>query len=120
VSTSCGDVLAPGACCTVEIRFVPSQRGDRSGSLTVSDGTPVGRYQVHVRGVPVTSTAGNLAAGKPMTASGSVPGFPASNAADSNTDSYWESANNQFPLWLTVDLGSSASVSRVAFKINPG
>jgi len=120
VSTTCGDVLAPGASCTAEIRFVPSQRGDRSGSLTISDGTSAGRYQVHVRGVLVTSTVGNLAAGKPMTASGSVPGFPPSNAADSNTDTYWESPNNQFPQWLTVDLGSSQSVSRVAFKTNPG
>jgi hypothetical protein len=120
VSTSCGDMLAPGASCTVEIRFVPSQRGDRSGSLTISDGTPAGRYQVHVRGVLVTSTVGNLAAGKPMTASGSVPGFPASNAADSNTDTYWESTNNQFPQSLTVDLGSSVTVSRVALKTNPG
>jgi hypothetical protein len=120
LSTTCGDVLAAGASCTVEIRFVPSQRGDRSGSLTVSDGTSAGRYQVHVRGVLVTSTVGNLAAGKPMTASSEVPGFPASNAADSNTDTYWESTNNQFPQTLTVDLGSSVSVSRVAFKINPG
>ena len=120
LSTTCGDVLAPGASCTIEIRFVPTPRGDRGGSLTVSDGTPAGRYQVHVRGVLVTSTEGNLAAGKPMSASSEVPGFPPANASDSNTDTYWESANHQFPQTLTVDLGSSHSVSRVAFKLNGG
>jgi len=120
VSTTCGDELAAGASCTVTLRFVPTQRGDRSGSLTVSDGTSAGRYQVHVRGLLVTSTDGNLAAGKPMAASSEVAGFPASNAADSNTDTYWESRNGEFPQSLTVDLGAPASISRVAFKTNSG
>ena len=62
VSTTCADELAPGASCTVEIRFVPSARGDRSGSLTISDGTSAGRYQVHV---PACSSPARRATSRP-------------------------------------------------------
>ncbi len=118
VSTTCGDILAPGASCTAAIRFVPTQRGDRQGALTVSDGTPAGRYQVYVRGQVIATTVGNLAAGKPVTASSEHPGFPASNTTDSNTDTYWEGMG--FPASITVDLGESSAVARVQLKLNGG
>jgi len=104
----------------VTVRFVPSAQGDHTGALTVSDGTPAGRYQVYLQGSIVASTAGNLAAGRPMTASSNVDGFPASNADDSNTDTYWESAANAFPQWLAVDLGQTETVDRVALKLTSG
>jgi len=121
VSDTCGSELAVGASCTATIRFVPTPRGDRSGALTISDGTPAGRYQVYVRGQVIASTVGNLAAGRPVIASSEIAGCcAASNATDSNTDTYWESANNAFPQTLAVDLGSAVKVSRLVFKINPG
>ncbi len=120
LSTTCGDTLAPGASCTVEIRFVPTPRGDRGGSLTVSDGTSAGRYQVHVRGQVIASTVGNLAAGRPVTASSENASFPAANAVDSNTDTYWESLALTSPQNITVDLGSPVVVSRVVLKLNGG
>ena len=120
LTTTCGHSLAPGASCTVTVRFVPSAQGDHTGALTVSDGTPAGRYQVYLQGSIVASTAGNLAAGRPMTASSNVDGFPASNAGDSNTDTYWESAANAFPQWLAVDLGQTETVDRVALKLTSG
>ena len=120
LSTTCGDVLAPGASCTVEIRFVPTPRGDRGGSLTVSDGTPAGRYQVHVQGQVIASTVGNLAAGRPVTASSELAAFPAANAVDANTDTYWESLPLTSPQNITVDLGSAVTVSRVTLKLNGG
>jgi len=129
LSTTCGDtlapgapgaVLAPGASCTVAIRFVPTPRGDRGGSLTVSDGTPAGRYQVHVRGQVIASTVGNLAAGRPVTASSQNPCCVAANAVDSNTDTYWESLSLASPQNITVDLGSPVTVSRVVLKLNGG
>lgn len=121
VSDTCGTELAAGASCTATVRFVPTARGDRSGALTISDGTPAGRYQVYIRGQLITSTVGNLAAGRPVIASSEIAGCcVASNATDSNTDTYWESANNAFPQTLTVDLGSAVDVRRVAFKTNGG
>ncbi len=121
VSDTCGSKLAAGASCTATITFVPTRRGDRGGALTVSDGTPAGRYQVYVRGQVVGSTEGNLAANRPVTASSEVAGCcAAANATDSDVDTYWESASNAFPQTLTVDLGSAVDVKRLAFKINGG
>ena len=118
--STCAGVLAPGASCTVDIRFAPTARGDRNGSLTVSDGTPAGRYQVHVTGRVVTSTVGNLAAGRPVTASGSHDGFPAAAAVDSDTNTYWESPALTAPQSLTVDLGAPVTAGRVSLKLNGG
>jgi alpha-1,3-glucanase-like protein/F5/8 type C domain-containing protein len=118
VSTTCGAALAPGATCTATVRFVPTQRGDRQSALTISDGTPAGRYQIYVRGQVIAPTVGNLAAGKPVTASSAHADFPASNTTDSNTDTYWEGLG--FPVGLTVDLGESATVARVQLKLNGG
>jgi len=121
VSDTCGSKLAAGASCTATVTFVPTARGDRGGALTVSDGTPAGRYQVYVQGRVVANTAGNLAAGQPVIASSQIDGCcVAANATDSNTDTYWESTNNAFPQTLAVDLGSAVDVARVAFKTNPG
>jgi len=122
VSDTCGTELAAGASCTVVVRFVPTARGDRGGALTVSDGSPAGRYQTYVRGQVIgSSTVGNLAAGRPVIASSEVAGCcAAANATDSDTDTYWESVNNAFPQNLTVDLGSAVTVSRVAVKTNAG
>ena len=50
VSDTCGAYLAAGASCTATLSFVPTVRGDRGGALTISDGTPAGRYQVYVQG----------------------------------------------------------------------
>lgn len=60
----------------------------------------------------------NLALNKSVVASSTVNGAqPASAAVDGNQNSYWESANNVWPQQLTVDLGSSQSVSRVVLKL---
>jgi hypothetical protein len=39
---------------------------------------------------------------------------------DGNQGSYWESANNAFPQWVQVDLGSSQSASRVVLQLPSG
>ncbi|MFD0631934.1 carbohydrate-binding protein [Catenulispora yoronensis] len=61
----------------------------------------------------------NLALNKPATASGSVQSYGPGNAVDGNTSSYWESANNAFPQWIQVDLGSATSVGRVVLDLPP-
>ncbi|MFJ7215789.1 discoidin domain-containing protein [Amycolatopsis sp. NPDC098790] len=66
-----------------------------------------------------TQPSGNLALHKAISASASQGGFPASNAVDGDANSYWESANNAFPQSLTVDFGSTVSVSRLVLKLPP-
>jgi hypothetical protein len=59
----------------------------------------------------------NVAAGKTMTASSSNGAYTASNAGDGNQSTYWESANNAFPQWLQVDLGSATDTNKVVLKL---
>ncbi|MEV4385355.1 discoidin domain-containing protein [Micromonospora sp. NPDC049580] len=66
-------------------------------------------------GNPPTGT--NLAVGKPITASGYVHTFVATNANDNNVTTYWEGNGN--PSTLTVQLGANASLSQVVLKLNP-
>jgi hypothetical protein len=70
---------------------------------------------------PPASAAGpNLAAGKAVTASGFNDVYPAGNTTDGNQGTYWESANNAFPQWVQVDLGSSQSASRIVLQLPAG
>ncbi|MEU4773433.1 discoidin domain-containing protein [Micromonospora sp. NPDC023644] len=65
-------------------------------------------------------TGGNLAQGRPATATSTNQNYGAANAVDGNAASYWESANNAFPQALTVDLGAARSVDRVVLKLPAG
>src|SRR4051794_37071202 len=62
----------------------------------------------------------NLAAGRAASASSSTQTYVASNVTDGNQSSYWESANNAFPQWVQVDLGSAQSASRVVLQLPAG
>ncbi|MGW3889124.1 discoidin domain-containing protein [Micromonospora chokoriensis] len=62
-------------------------------------------------------TGSNLAIGKPITASGFVHTFVATNANDNNVATYWEGNGN--PSTLTVQLGANATLSQVVVKLNP-
>jgi hypothetical protein len=72
---------------------------------------------------PPTTTppapTGNLAAGRPVTATSQADVYGPGNTTDGNANSYWESSNNAFPQSLTVDLGQNRSVSRVVLKLPP-
>jgi uncharacterized protein (DUF2237 family) len=59
----------------------------------------------------------NLAAGKPVTASSTQPGYPAGNATDGDQGSYWESASGAFPQWIQVDLGRAAEVTELVLRL---
>ncbi|MFB9237637.1 discoidin domain-containing protein, partial [Plantactinospora siamensis] len=65
-------------------------------------------------------TGGNLALGRPATATSTTQTYLAGNAVDGNAASYWESANNSFPQSLTVDLGAARAVDRVVLKLPAG
>jgi F5/8 type C domain len=90
-----------------------------AGSLTLSAG-PI------LRSIPgSTATAAvlagpNLAAGKSTSASSATQTYVASNVTDGNQGTYWESANNAFPQWVQVDLGSAQSASRVVLQLPLG
>ncbi|GAA0571296.1 glycosyl hydrolase [Kribbella sandramycini] len=59
----------------------------------------------------------NLAQGKPITASGFVHTFVATNANDDNVTTYWEGNGN--PATLTTQLGSNADLSSIVIRLNP-
>jgi hypothetical protein len=63
--------------------------------------------------------ATNLALGKATSESSHTQGYGSPNAVDGNAGSYWESANNAFPQWVQVDLGSAANVGRIVLKLPP-
>lgn len=62
---------------------------------------------------------GNLAQGRPATASGHAQAYTAAKAVDGDADTYWESTDNAFPQWLQVDLGSASDVSRIVLALPP-
>ena len=62
----------------------------------------------------------NLAAGKPTSESSHTDVYPSSNVTDGNQTTYWESANNAFPQWVQVDLGSAQSASRIVLQLPAG
>jgi serine/threonine-protein kinase len=62
---------------------------------------------------------GNLARGRPATASSQIGGYPSGSAVDGNANSYWESVNKVFPQSLTVDLGQNRSIVRLVLRLPP-
>ncbi len=60
----------------------------------------------------------NVAAGKPVTATGSTFTFMPSNATDGSVTTYWEGSAT-YPQNLTVALGSNQIITAVNVKLNP-
>ncbi|KIF66526.1 xylosidase [Streptomyces sp. AcH 505] len=66
-----------------------------------------------------TQPTGDLALRRPATASSTTQSYGPGNAVDGNAGTYWESANNAFPQWLQVDLGSAYTVKRLVLALPP-
>ncbi|MFI6325561.1 chitosanase [Nonomuraea sp. NPDC050556] len=63
---------------------------------------------------PTSQPGGVISQGKPATASSTEgSGFEAGKAVDGSTTTRWSSAEGVDPQWIRVDLGSSATISRV-------
>ena len=45
--------------------------------------------------------------------------YGSSNAVDGDPNTYWESANNAFPQWLQVDLGTATATKRIVLTLPP-
>ena len=116
-TNTCGASIAAGASCTVNVTFRPTASGTRTGTLSVSSSASNSPTAVALSGTGAGSTSTNLAAGKPTSESSHTDVYPSSNVTDAEQNSYWESANNAFPQWVQVDLGSAQSASRIVLQL---
>ncbi|MEV6924478.1 carbohydrate-binding protein [Dactylosporangium sp. NPDC051485] len=64
-----------------------------------------------------TQPPSNLAAGRPTTESSHNQTYGSGNVTDGNQGSYWESANNAFPQWVQIDLGSAQKATKVVLQL---
>jgi hypothetical protein len=103
----------------VTVRFTPTSSGTRTGAVTITSNANNSPTSVGLTGSGI-GTDTNIALGRPATASSSVNGALTPNlATDGDANTYWESANNAFPQWIQVDLGTTYSVGKVTLKLPP-
>ncbi len=115
-----GQQLSPGDVIQQVVTFTPTAQGPQSAVYSITGDDGQGAILVQLTGTGVTGTGTtNIAAGKPTSASTTQGGYPSSNVTDPDANSYWESANNAFPQWIQVDLGSSTSIGKVTLKLPP-
>jgi hypothetical protein len=117
---NCGSTIAAGASCTVEVSFRPTASGSRTGTLTIASNATNSPTTVALSGTGAGTTPTNLAAFKPTSESSHTDVYPSSNVTDADQNTYWESANNAFPQWVQVDLGSAQSASRIVLTLPAG
>jgi hypothetical protein len=84
-------------------------------TVTAGAGYTVGTPSGSTGTIQNDDASGNLALGRPATASTSYSGLPPSNATDGNTGSRWSSqfSDNE---WIYVDLGSTFTIHRVVLR----
>ncbi|MBM9508923.1 choice-of-anchor D domain-containing protein [Actinacidiphila acididurans] len=119
-TNTCGTSIAAGASCAVTVTFKPTASGTRTGAVTITSNASNSPTSIALSGTGAGTTSTNLAAGKATSESSHTDVYPSSNVTDGNQSSYWESANNAFPQWVQVDLGSAQSVSRVVLQLPAG
>ncbi|QMU71344.1 discoidin domain-containing protein [Streptacidiphilus sp. P02-A3a] len=120
-TNTCGATLAAGASCTASVTFTPSVSGAATGTLTVAGNATGSPLTVALSG---TGTSGStppvdLALNQPVTASSTTSGYPAGNAVDGNTSSYWQGGSGSWPTTLTADLGVTDSISSLGIDLPP-
>ncbi|HXL95538.1 MAG TPA: discoidin domain-containing protein, partial [Streptosporangiaceae bacterium] len=118
-TNNCGSSIAANGSCTVNVTFAPTSGGTLTGTLSVASSAPESPLTVALSGTGVTSTT-NLALNQPITASSDASGYPATNANDGNSSSYWESLDGAaYPQTLTVNLGSVQSIGSITLDLPP-
>ncbi|HXL87732.1 MAG TPA: choice-of-anchor D domain-containing protein [Streptosporangiaceae bacterium] len=111
--------IAVNASCTVTVSFKPTTSGTNTGTLTVTSNANNSPTTVSLTGSGIGSTT-NIALNQPITASSDASGYPATNANDGNTSTYWESLDGAaYPQTLTVNLGSVQSIGSVTLDLPP-
>jgi hypothetical protein len=116
-TNTCGTSIAAGASCSVSVTFTPTASGSRTGNVTITSNASNSPTTVALSGTGASPTSTNLAAGKATSESSHTQTYVSSNVTDGNQSTYWESANNAFPQWIQVDLGSAQSASRVVLQL---
>ena len=113
---STGHTFAPADGNTVTVTFPATNTRFVRVDITANTGAASAQVsELEVYGARVSID--NLSLGKTMTESSHSQNYVASNANDGNQGTYWESVNNAFPQWLTVDLGAAVQVNRVVVKL---
>jgi hypothetical protein len=118
-TNTCGTSIAAGASCTVNVSFRPTASGSRTGSLTITANATNSPATVALSGTGAGTTSTDLAAGKATSESSHTDVYGSARVTDNDQATYWESANNAFPQWVQVDLGSAQSASRVVLQLPP-
>ncbi|MET7398601.1 choice-of-anchor D domain-containing protein [Dactylosporangium sp. NPDC005572] len=118
-TNNCGSI-AVGASCVVNVSFRPTATGTRTGTLTITSNASNSPTTVSLTGTGGSTAPVNLAAGRPTAESSHVQVYTSANITDGDQGSYWESANNAFPQWVQVDLGSAQSASRIVLQLPAG
>ncbi|WP_344618398.1 discoidin domain-containing protein [Dactylosporangium salmoneum] len=68
--------------------------------------------------LPAQAAGGpNLASGRTATSSSTNGANGIGNINDGNQASYWESANNSWPQWAQIDLGSAKNIDQIKLKL---
>jgi parallel beta-helix repeat protein len=116
-TNTCGTSIAAGGSCTVSVTFRPTASGTRTGTLTVASDASDNPLTVALTGTGSGTVSTNLAAGKATAESSHTDVYPSSHVTDGDQNSYWESANNAFPQWVQVDLGSAQSIGKVVLQL---
>ncbi|MEU8437033.1 family 20 glycosylhydrolase, partial [Streptomyces sp. NPDC029216] len=90
--------------------------GSPKPAAAYAEFTPLAAAVGHNPAWPAAGQAGNLAQGRPTTASSTeTAAFPAAAATDGDPGTRWSSAYRD-PQWLQVDLGTARNVGRVVLR----
>jgi hypothetical protein len=116
INSSGGQDFTSGNNNTVTINFTATSTRYVRVNVTANTGWAAAQLSaLEVYGAATSSS--NLALGKATSESGHSDVYGSGNVVDGNQGSYWESANNSFPEWVQVDLGSAVAVNRVVLKL---
>jgi hypothetical protein len=115
-TNNCIGTVAAGASCTVNVSFRPTASGTRTGTVTITSNASNSPTTIGLSGTGASGST-DLALGKATSESSHTQVYGSSNVNDGNQSTYWESANNAFPQWVQVDLGSAQSASRIVLQL---
>jgi len=102
-TNNCSTLAVDGSC-TVTVGFTPSTAGANPGTLTITSNATDTPTTAALSGNGISLTT-DLASAGTLTAGSTESGFPASNANDGNTSTYWESSDGAgYPQTLTANL----------------
>ncbi|HEV2639650.1 MAG TPA: discoidin domain-containing protein [Actinocrinis sp.] len=111
--------IAVGSSCTVTVGFTPTAGGANPGTLTITGNANNSPTTATLSGSGISSTT-NLALTGTMTASTTDSGFPATNANDGNTSTYWESSDGTaYPQTLSAKLSQAYPLGSVTLALPP-